>query len=420
MYGFTRAKTGPAIFALSWTLRIALALALGHHHTLVEPEEPGKIAGSLAAGLGFSNPFACVTGPTAHLAPVYPFLLSLFYRLFQGSTRVFAVYLLSSGFVSLTYALLPWLAAKLRLRSEIGILAGLVGAAVPLFYWLEVETEWEAPLATLLLIVALGITADLFERISIRQSLIAGIVWGFALLTAPAFLPVFIALLAVLVWRAWRDPISIGRWGAALLMPALLLILPWTIRNYTVFHEFILIRGNAGLQLHMSFNPLARATFEESAAIGAFADHPYSTQRACREFAQFGEIAMNTKYEREAIDWIRSNPGRSAQLVAEHFVEFWRMQVPSRAKTLGSELITCLGLIGLGFCLRRHLLAGQVLGIVLLMYPLVYYINFFSTRYRYPLHPLLLILACLPVYDLVRRTTAVAPAGRESISARSL
>jgi hypothetical protein len=190
--------------------------------------------------------------------------------------------------------------------------------------------------------------------------------------------------------------------AAALWLPVVLLIVPWTIRNYLVFHELILIRGNAGLQLHVSFNDLARATFEEGAVSGAFLDHPHSAQQACAEFARYGEVAMNQRYQEEGLAWIRANPGRSAQLIAEHFVAFWRMAVPSRVKTIASELLTLFALLGLWVCFRKYSLAGQLMGIVLLTYPLVYYINFFDERYRYPLHPIILLLTGVFVVEIGR------------------
>jgi hypothetical protein len=395
---------GLIIFAVSWTLRIALVLAIGSYRQPVNAVETVQVARSLAAGEGFSNPYGCITGPTVHLAPVYPFLLSLIYRtLPPGSSRELTVFILGITIVSLMYALLPWLAVKLRLHPLAGVLAGFAGASLPLFFWVEVTSEWEARLTALLLVVALGKLAGLFELFTIRRLITAGIIWGVTLLTAPTLLPVFVALSIALLWRTRLRPAVALRTATALWLPAILVIMPWTIRNYGNFHEFIPVRGNAGLQLHMSFNPMARATFDEGALSGAFVDHPYSTPQVCREFARFGEIAMNRRFERQAIEWIGANPGRSAALIAEHFAAFWRMAVPSRAKTAASELLTFAGLAGLGYCFRKHTFAGRMIGIVVLVYPLAYYVNFFEPRYRYPLHPLFLLTACVLLIGAARR-----------------
>ena len=41
-----------------------------------------SVAASLAAGHGFSSPYWIPTGPTALVPPVYPFLLTLVFRVF--------------------------------------------------------------------------------------------------------------------------------------------------------------------------------------------------------------------------------------------------------------------------------------------------------------------------------------------------
>src|SRR5262249_26822180 len=49
-------------------------------------QEAGNIALSLCQGKGYGNLFRRPTGPTAWLAPAYPFLLSLIFRLFGTLT----------------------------------------------------------------------------------------------------------------------------------------------------------------------------------------------------------------------------------------------------------------------------------------------------------------------------------------------
>ena len=112
---------------------------------------------------------------------------------------------------------------------------------------------------------------------------------------------------------------------------------------------------------------------------------------------------MNRRYERQAIEWIGANPSRSVALIAEHFVAFWRMAVPSRTKTAASELLTLAGLAGLAYCLRKQRFAGWMLGMVVLIYPLAYYVNFFEPRYRYPLHPLILLTAFALLIGMARK-----------------
>ncbi len=393
-----------AIFATSCFVRFVL-LRIGQPYLApVNPQEAVLVARSLAAGRGFSNPYGCVTGPTTHLAPVYPFLLSLFDRMFApGAGREIAIYFFSALITSLAYALLPWLAARLRLDPRVGIAAGFAGALIPLYFWVEVTSEWEAPLAGLLIIVTLGLFAPLFEQIRLHSAIAAGVAAGAALLTFPTVLPLLIALSAGLLSH-WRERLAaiarpmIVLWGVALMMGA-----PWTVRNYRTFHEFIFVRGNAGIELHTSYNDKAGVSFEETSAKGGYANHPHASIEACAEFARYGEVAMNRKFEAEAEKWVRAHPGKSVTLLLEHVAAFWYLAPGEVVQSVAAGFVSLLGFAGLGLCVKRGLFAGRILGIVMVVYPLEYYVPRFDIRYRYPIHCLLLLLGSVVVMEVWER-----------------
>src|ERR1043165_5333558 len=56
--------------------------------------ETGRIARAIALGQGFSNPFNGITGPTAWIAPAYPYFLA-------GVFKIFGVYSNASAWVAL-------------------------------------------------------------------------------------------------------------------------------------------------------------------------------------------------------------------------------------------------------------------------------------------------------------------------------
>ena len=57
--------------------------------------EIGRIAYSLANGHGFSSPFGGDTGPSAWTAPVYPWIVSLAFRVFGSYTHAASFALLT-------------------------------------------------------------------------------------------------------------------------------------------------------------------------------------------------------------------------------------------------------------------------------------------------------------------------------------
>jgi hypothetical protein len=398
-------STGTMIFATACIVRLVL---LHFEPSPIEPLVPVPyietvyLARSIAAGQGFSNPFGCLSGPTAHLAPVFPYLMSVVYRMFpQGHHQELAIRILRITIVSLIYALLPWLAAKLRLDRRIGLLAGFAGAAIPVFFGPEVREEWESPLSALLLVAGLGMLAGLYGKVSLRQVVATSVVWGIALLNAPTLVLPFVALATVWAWRCRCRIAADWRLIPGLLAPLLFVLTPWTVRNYLVFHQVFFVRQNFGLELHMAFNPLSHATLIDNLENGAYQDHPTRNPQACAQFARFGETAMNRRYKQEALEWIRANRARSARLVMERFVSFWTVASPGHPmKTLGRDLPTLAGLIGLGLCFRRHAFAAKLTGLVLLTYPLPYYVVHFDPRYRYPLHPVILLLSCVLLTEI--------------------
>src|SRR5271157_6520169 len=69
------------IFALTLSVHFIFYRLTGLDRTF-QFNEMEKIARSLAEDNVFGNPYALPTGPTAHHAPIYPFLLSLIFRMF--------------------------------------------------------------------------------------------------------------------------------------------------------------------------------------------------------------------------------------------------------------------------------------------------------------------------------------------------
>ena len=78
-----------------------------------------KIAVSLLERGEYASTYKVPTGPTAHVPPLYPFLISLIYRLVGLTlTAGYVRWLVDIAIVSAAYAMLPWLAARLGLRTE--------------------------------------------------------------------------------------------------------------------------------------------------------------------------------------------------------------------------------------------------------------------------------------------------------------
>jgi len=99
------------------------------------------VSRSLATHGTFADPFATMkTGPTAHVAPVYPFLYSLVLRAFgTGQAALQVAWACNVFCFSLQMGLLPLLSSRLQL----GILPGIVAAFLGIFsLHSPIDTRW--------------------------------------------------------------------------------------------------------------------------------------------------------------------------------------------------------------------------------------------------------------------------------------
>ena len=88
--------------------------------------ELGAIAISLMKTGQFADPYMISTGPTAHLPPIIPFIISMIYRWFGlTSTAGYASRLFAITMGSLLYAMLPWLSDRFGLAGRPDLLVEL-------------------------------------------------------------------------------------------------------------------------------------------------------------------------------------------------------------------------------------------------------------------------------------------------------
>ncbi len=366
--------------------------------------ELGSIAISLMKTGQFADPYMIPTGPTAHLPPIYPFILSLFYRcLGLSSSAGYATWLFIIATRSTLYAMLPWFSSKLGTGKTAGFLGGIAGALIVI--WAGHGEYLTGIILGFLLIAFLQRwTRDKATR---GGSFILGICTGLAFLLQPALLPVTIGcLLFELYWS--KNP---GRWVQVGLLVAgiLLATAPWTWRNYETFHSIFFIRSNMGLELRMGNHEGAVATMELMDAQGEH-NHPRTHFAEARKLRDVGEIAYMRLAQQEAVQWIRSQPFQFLWLSVQRFANLWAGPLHRPWSAAGVFALTLLAISGLRWAwptLSQPQRAAFV--IPLLTYPLIYYIVAYMPRYRAPIDWILYILAGAAVRHLLQKAATKAP-----------
>lgn len=388
--GAVRSWGPPALFAatfLSCVYQLTRnQLAFGSYF------ETLNVAKSLAETGSFSNPFtAAPTGPTAHLAPLFPALLAALIRLlgYRDGFAILATALMIAA-VALQAALLPSI-SELLFHSQLpGLWAGAMAVVLPLF---QIASPGECLFVgpfLLLFFLASSRLADQWG--AVRGGLAAGLFAGFLVLWSPASVVVVaIGCLWVSVRFQGREK---ARFALAAAAAALAVCAPWTIRNYVTLGGPVFVRDNLGLELHIANNDHAAPTLAENMKNGSLPRlHPNFNPAETRRVIELGELRYNRACLAAAWEWARSNPQRFLRLTEWRVLRFWFPEpaVPPYAWALW--LVTALSAPGLIVAVRRKEPAAWILGAILLFYPTLYYLTQADDRYRYPVVWVSLLLA---------------------------
>jgi hypothetical protein len=287
--------------------------------------------------------------------------------------------------LAIQLALLPLVAHRLGLGPAPGIVAALawLTAGIP------VAVTSEATLAGTLIVLVTCCMAmfSSTQRVCPARIVLTGILWGLLLLLTPVVLLVLCAWLLSLIPSQHLS----RRQKLVLAILPLVVISPWLIRNYRVFHEIVFVRDNLGLELAVSNNSCAAFSYEKNLDSGCYrARHPNENIAEVQSVQQLGEVGYNHAKLAQARSWIGTHPTRFLVLTMERFAAFWFPAGPasdelSSRQTLVVYLFTLLSIPGLWCVLhgRRH--SALLLSLWLALFPLIYYVTQFNSRFRQPI-----------------------------------
>jgi hypothetical protein len=364
-------------------------------------QEAGNIALALSQENGFSNLFRQSTGPTAWLAPAYPFLLSKIFSLFGPFTisSFFAAVFLNIIFSSAVVFPLFHLARRVA-GPAIAAASAWMWALLPAAIIMPFEWVWDTSLSALLATTILYLTLRISDSSKLWLWLTYAILWAVAILTNPSLA---IALPFLFFWAAVRarDVARIS-WRAPVLSLSLIILCcsPWTIRNYRVFDRFIPIRSSLPFELWIGNNDI----FDEH-AVGRI--QRITRFEETRRYAQIGENAYLAEKLQLASSFIRRKPALFLRLIGRKIIATWAgTELPFQDFHRADSLLVRVVI----FC-NLLLTAGTFFGIFLLaraknpftfpiaifpmLFPLVYYVTHTSLRYRHPIDPMLVFLTAV-------------------------
>ena len=375
--------------------------------------ESGNIAISLARGKGFGSPFLVPTGPTAWMTPIYPFLLAAILRYFGIYTFQSFIAAVGLNILFSTLACIPIFYIGKRIGGEgLGLFAASLWAIFPNANLLTFESLWDASVDSFLCASILWATLALeaHPRPRMRHWIGYGLLWGIALMTNATF---EILLPFLLGWIAYRhrkkgfEPWA--RQAAVSIFVIILCCVPWTARNYRVFHALVPLRSVFGLQTWLGNN-------SETTPVWLGIQHPIFNSAEREKYIEMGEIAYMREKRDLAIEFVLENPGRVLELSVLRFVTVWSGGTAYPVKdffenhdlwfryVLLFNIFAGIGtLVGILLLWRAHSEYTFPLAATILIYPVPYYLTLVEPRYRLPIDPLVMLLLAVALQGLLGR-----------------
>ena len=437
------------ILFVAISLRVAAAFYLGDH---VAPM-PGtydqvsydRLAQRLLDGYGFTFdklwwPYTHAGEPTAHWSFLYTLYLAGIYGLVGHHPLI--ARLIQAFLVG---ALMPWLVYRLGSRhfgQQVGLVASGVMACYAYFVYYAGALMTES-----FYIIGILCILDLAEQLgwagetppaSRQQSLLLGLALGVTVLLRQVFLLFIPALFLWLLWRSYRFQTGPGRAAVipkkneefegspskgrslaaylsnkpwvrmtGILLTAtvvlLLAIAPWTIRNYLVFHRFVLLNTNAGFAFYWSNHPVHGQNYPAE-----LPDWDAYIRLIPPELLSLDEAELDQTLLKRGIGFIREDPRRYLMLsisrINDYFM-FWSSAesglISNVSRVFSFGLLLPFMAFGLITNARRSFSSEiLILYLFILIYTAIHLLSWSLIRYRLPVDAILIIFASATLVEI--------------------
>ena len=401
----------PAIgVALAVFISRVVAIAVTHSYRHPQLFESEDIANNLLAGRGFTYSNMGVTYRSFN-QPLCGMMQAAVYALTNHSHL--AMLLLQALFSSLLCMTIWAIAIRLTTPRAALISAVLVGFHPGLAYY---DVFQIVPLSFDAWCFALIILQFLrcWENPTASRLFTAGLYLGISALSRGTGL-LFVA--PGVLWLAWvqRFPWQkVLRQGVFVLAGMLLLVGPWVARNCWVHRRFTpWINTSTGELLWRGNNSNASGGAYTASGQSIFETAP---PEFVAEIYSLDELGQKAAFEREAVRFIRENPGRFVRLTFQKFLQFWGSspqrgirypRIYLRLYTIYYLVIVAVGLAGLWGLIRRPPTPWCRRGLALLVLfaltvSATHSLFYVDGRHRWTVEPFLLILTAAGLSLMVK------------------
>ncbi|WP_420643999.1 hypothetical protein [Candidatus Leptofilum sp.] len=397
-------------------------------------------------GHGFSFgerwwPGTAANEPTAHWSYLYTGYLIAVYAIFGANPLLARI--LQAIIVGIV---MPWLLYRLSFRmfapaargdgmfryrpemaraQRIALLAAAIGAIYIYFFYYTAALITEGfYISGILWVFDTAVSISQSSQVTTKQWATLGLALGLTILLRQLFL---LVMPFVLLWLWWAKRPSLTSFILPVAM-VVLMIVPWTIRNYRAFDQIVPLNTNSGFAFFWGNHPRYGTQFIPILPSGEY----YRMIPEELQAQGLNEAEMDSALLSEALTIITAEPGRyvllSLSRIPTYFM-FW----PSGDSSTVSNLsrVGSFGLFlpfmvyGLFLTLRqsfsswRERLASPftLLYLFMLAYTGIHVLTWTLIRYRIPVDVILVIFAGYGLLDLTERVlTRRGAAGVTAVS----
>lgn len=413
-------KLSLAIVLSAFLIRLVYIFSLDDRWYFYDTVHYDKAARSIVAGEGFGKGYRFSENVEFQqeysLPPVYPVFLAGIYYIF--GPHLFVVRVIQSIIGSFLCLMIFYIAREI-FNEKVAIVASLISISYPMFIFISGLLYVEV-IFTLLIALTIWSLLKYFNHRKLGYLLLGGLFLGLATLARPiffAFYPFLGLWFIVSLDQSLRSKINAA---VVVYFMAVLTLLPWTVRNYTIFGKITPVSASFGWYLSNVEKRVERASTSRNLET----NHSHHLNVPANRLNNPTQVANDEFLGRvmsKVYHLVMDDPEGFFKHYFKEFVHFWTLY-PDRVETeneLTNWLAKLVGILTFGPVLVFFLIGAyysishwqkaSLIFLTVISFALGY--SFFLTRVRYriPIEPYMIILAVYGILHLYGRLKDFAP-----------
>ncbi len=349
-------------------------------------------------------------------APLYPYLLGLFYFIFGPGPEIPRIiqHLLGSGLVVLVYILSRHLFGKIA-----AVVAALLCALYSVLVYFEGKLLFDSVVTFLSFTWLTGIVLSM-DKSTLRGHLLLAFLFGVICTIRPPFLSLAPPLYGFILWKYLRGNSQLPRFvltiGIAMFIPILIV----TARNAIVGDDCVLLASQGGINFYIGNNPESNGRTSAVPEAGGVAwenrQVEYIAEKALGYPPKPSEVS--SYWFSRGMDFLGDQPFAFLTLTLKKLYFFWshveisnnqsyywfeRASSVLQLLPVGFWLVGALGLAGAALAWNQP--RARVLILFIATYCAITVLFFVCDRFRLPVVPILCVFSGYAVCRLVNSVT---------------